>query len=208
MGRGRSLPRAVCFSFRPHANSQRWPLRRLRRGVPGGTHYRQARQPRLVPAVRAGCCEARTVPSSSRHARRARAVSAKAAPRSTPQPSSFTTDTGAGREHQRGRVSEPPGITGLRQSGTSGRVTRQRRTASRFHDRCPPGGPSPLFPERPNSAVHPLQPAIIRAELPCATAARTTPLIGVPLRVYALAVEGASWPSFLVLSRGDGPPGG
>jgi len=52
------------------------------------------------------------------------------------------------------------------------------------------GGPSPLFPERPNPAVHPLQPAIIRAELPCATAARTTPLIGVPLRVFALRWRG------------------
>ena len=70
-----------------------------------------------------------------------------------------------------------------------------------------PGGPSPLFPERPNPAVHPLQPAIVRAELPCATAARTTPSIGVPLRVWRAPVERASWPSFLVFSRGDGPPG-
>jgi hypothetical protein len=73
----------------------------------------------------------------------ARAVAAKAAPRSAPQPGSFTTATGAGREHQRGRASEPPGIAGSRHSGTAGRATRQGCSASRFHVRCPPWGAIP-----------------------------------------------------------------
>ena len=67
------------------------------------------------------------------------------------------------------------------------------------------GGPSPLFPERPNPAVHPPQPAILRAELPLRGCPRHPSDRGSPPRLRA-PVERASWPSFLVFSRGDGPP--
>ena len=81
-----------------------------------------------------------------------------------------------------------------------------RASCSTVPCRCSPVGPSPLFPERPNPAVRPLQPAIIRAELPCATAARTTPLIGVPLsRLRASGGEGVLAAFFGVQSRGRTP---
>lgn len=111
--------------------------------MPGGMYCRNPRQPRSVPAVRAGRRAARTVPSSSRHARCARAVTAKAAPRSTPHPSSLRQPPAQGASISEEGVRSAR-IAGSRHSGTAGRATRQGRPASRFMSVARRRRPSPL----------------------------------------------------------------
>jgi hypothetical protein len=144
LGRGRSLPRGPCSSRTGRTPPPpRWSLRRLRRVVPGEMHCRQARQPRLVPAVR-GTLRSTNPPSSSRHARRARAVTAKGGTKVH-----AATIILHDRHRRRGRAPAREGVrerldSGTTHSDTAGRATRQGRPASRFHVRCPPVGVHPL----------------------------------------------------------------
>jgi len=122
-------------------------------------------------------------PSSSRHARRARAVTAKGGTKVH-----AATIILHDRLRRRARAPAREGVrerldSGTRHSDTAGRATRQGRPASRFHVRCPPVGVHPL--SFLNDLIRPSTPSNPRSFGPscrCA-AARTTPSIGVPLRV-------------------------
>jgi hypothetical protein len=91
-----------------------------------------------------GALRSTNTPSSSRHARRARAVTAK-------DGTKVHAATIILHDRHRRRARAPPRegvrsarIAGSRHSGTAGRATRQGRPASRFHVRCPPVGVHPL----------------------------------------------------------------
>ncbi len=206
MGRGRRLPLTVCLSDGASATLPRWSARRLRRAMPKAecavgvttaapSFCRPAGgPPDHEPAFFISTCTTRARRDSEGDTKVHAATGIL-------QVGHWRWADASAR-----RVSEPPGVAGSRHSDIAERMRRHGCPAQGSLPIARPWGPSPLFPARPNPAVHPLQPAIIRAELPLRGCPHHPFDRGSPARLRA-PVERPSWPSFSVFSRGDEPSG-
>lgn len=153
-----------------------------------------------------GALRSTNTPSSSRHVRRARAVTAK-------DGTKVHAATIILYDRHRRRARAPPRegvrsarIAGSRHSGTAGRATRQGRPASRFHVRCPPVGVHPL--SFLNDLIRPSTPSNPRSFGPSCRVPRlpAPPLrSGFPCASSRSGGEGVLAVFFGVQSRGRSP---
>ena len=205
MGRGRSLPLAVCLWDGASATSPRWSARQLRRARPKGE---------CVVGITTAA------PSSCRPA--------GGSPEHEPAFIILTCTTRARRVSKGGtkvhaasgilqvghwRWADAPARQGVRAApGSEIEAQRHCRASDvtqasciRFHVHCPPVGVHPL--SFLNDLIRPSSPSNPRSFGPSCryAAARTTPLIGVPLRVFALRWRGRPGRLFWCSVEGTNP---